>query len=112
MNGLAALRHVDAPVRIVVLNNDGGGIFEFLPQATQIERDEFEAILGTPLGLETERIAALYEIPYARVTNLAELAAASATTALIEVPVARSDSVALHKRLGELAAEALERALA
>ncbi len=51
MNALATLRHAEAPVRIVVLNNDGGGIFEFLPQAGQVDRDEFEALLGTPVGL-------------------------------------------------------------
>ncbi len=111
-NALASLRHADAPIRIVVLNNDGGGIFEFLPQAGQFGRDEFEAILGTPPGLEPERVAALYEVPYGRITDLSELAGASAETALIEVPVDRATNVALHERLGELAAEALERTLA
>ena len=57
-NGLASLRALAGPVRVVVLNNDGGGIFEFLPQADQIERGEFEALLGTPLGVEPARIAA------------------------------------------------------
>ena len=33
LGGLAALRDVSAPVRIVVIDNDGGGIFGFLPQA-------------------------------------------------------------------------------
>ena len=37
-------------MRIVVINNDGGGIFEFLPQAEQLDGDEFEALLGTPTG--------------------------------------------------------------
>ena len=53
-----------APVRIVVINNDGGGIFEFLPQAEQIDRDEFEAMLGTPLGLDPERVAELHGIAH------------------------------------------------
>ena len=63
-------------MRIVVVNNDGGGIFEFLPQAGQIDREEFEALLGTPLGLEPERVAALYGIGYARLESLDRLAGA------------------------------------
>ena len=73
MNGLAALRHASGPVRIVVLNNDGGGIFEFLPQAEQLERDEFEALLGTPLGLDPARVAAVYGLPHVRVERLDQL---------------------------------------
>jgi 2-succinyl-5-enolpyruvyl-6-hydroxy-3-cyclohexene-1-carboxylate synthase len=90
----------------VVLDNDGGGIFEFLPQAGQIAREEFEAILGTPLGLDPERVAALHGIPYERVTDPSQLAASGAT-ALIHVPVDRTANRALHERLGEKAAEAL-----
>lgn len=112
MNALAALSHADVPVRIVVLNNDGGGIFEFLPQAGQVEREEFEALLGTPLGLELERIAELHGLPYRRVERLDQLAAATTETALVEIPVERSENVALHGRLNELAAQALREALA
>ena len=53
-----------------MLNNDGGGIFEFLPQAEQLERDEFEALLGTPLGLDLARVAAVYDLPHVRVERL------------------------------------------
>ena len=63
MNGLAALRDPSTPVRIVVINNDGGGIFEFLPQAEQVDREEFEAILGTPLGIDPAKVAELYGLP-------------------------------------------------
>ena len=77
MNGLAALRQASAPVRIVVLNNDGGGIFEFLPQAEQLDRDEFEALLGTPLGLDPARIAAVHNLPHTRVERLDRLAEAA-----------------------------------
>ena len=38
IGGLAALRDVSTPVRIVVIDNDGGGIFHFLPQAEALER--------------------------------------------------------------------------
>jgi 2-succinyl-5-enolpyruvyl-6-hydroxy-3-cyclohexene-1-carboxylate synthase len=108
MNGLAALRHASTPVRLVVLNNDGGGIFEFLPQVQQIGRDEFEALFGTPSGLDLERVAALYGIPHARVERLDDLrGAASRGTALIEVPIDRAHNVELHRELADAAAAAL-----
>ena len=37
IGGLAALRDVSTPVRIVVIDNDGGGIFHFLPQESALE---------------------------------------------------------------------------
>ena len=43
-----ALRDVESPVRIVVIDNDGGGIFDFLPQEEALKDAEFEALLGTP----------------------------------------------------------------
>jgi 2-succinyl-5-enolpyruvyl-6-hydroxy-3-cyclohexene-1-carboxylate synthase len=108
MNGLAALRETTAPVRIVVLNNDGGGIFEFLPQAEQVERDEFEAILGTPLGLDPAKVAALFDLPHVVVEDLGQLAAAAESgTALVEVPVDRQQNVDLHRRISDRVSEAL-----
>jgi 2-succinyl-5-enolpyruvyl-6-hydroxy-3-cyclohexene-1-carboxylate synthase len=111
MNGLTALRHAAEPVRIVVLNNDGGGIFEFLPQAGQVKREEFEAVLGTPLGLELERLASLYDLPYERLTDLTRLADSGAQTALIELPIDRRANVGVHQRLGDVASEAIAAAL-
>jgi 2-succinyl-5-enolpyruvyl-6-hydroxy-3-cyclohexene-1-carboxylate synthase len=108
MNGLAALREIGSPVRIVVLNNDGGGIFEFLPQATQIERHEFEALLGTPQGIDPGRVAALYDLPHVRVERLEQLAqAARQVKILIEIPVDRRLNVELHRRIAARVADAL-----
>jgi 2-succinyl-5-enolpyruvyl-6-hydroxy-3-cyclohexene-1-carboxylate synthase len=108
MNGSAALLEVSSPVRIVVLNNDGGGIFEFLPQATQIERHEFEALLGTPQGIDPGRVAALYDLPHVRVERLEQLAqAARQVKILIEIPVDRRLNVELHRRIAERVADAL-----
>jgi 2-succinyl-5-enolpyruvyl-6-hydroxy-3-cyclohexene-1-carboxylate synthase len=109
MNGLALLRRTSVPVRVVVLDNDGGGIFEFLPQADQVSREEFEALFGTPLGLDFERVAAVYDLRHRRVESLSELAAAGAEgTSLIEVPVPdRRRNVELHRELAEAAEAAV-----
>jgi 2-succinyl-5-enolpyruvyl-6-hydroxy-3-cyclohexene-1-carboxylate synthase len=107
MNGLSAMRHLTGPVRIVVLNNDGGGIFEFLPQAGQIEREEFEALLGTPLGIGPEKVAAAHGIRYSRVDDLGQLSDAGRHTGLIEIPVDRRRNVELHQRIAARVAEAL-----
>jgi len=90
VGGLAALRDVSTPVRIVVINNDGGGIFDFLPQAEALAPAEFEALLSTPRGLDVERAAGLFDIPYRSLESLAELPASlAAGTGLIEVRVPR-----------------------
>ena len=96
-------------MRIVVINNDGGGIFEFLPQAGQIDRDEFEALLGTPLGLEPERVAALYGTSrYARLDEPRPARrAADGTGADRGAHRSARENVALHARLRELAAAAV-----
>jgi 2-succinyl-5-enolpyruvyl-6-hydroxy-3-cyclohexene-1-carboxylate synthase len=108
MNGLSALRGVDAPVRIVVINNGGGGIFEFLPQAELIERDEFEPLFGTPSGVPVERIAALHGIAHRRIDDLAELADLPRESRVIaEVPVDRRENVAVHRRIADAVAAAV-----
>jgi len=100
LGGLAALRDVDTPVRVVVIDNDGGGIFHFLPQAKALEGDEFEALLGTPREVEAERAAALFRLPYRAVDALGELPdALAAGTGLIEVVVDRQANVEAHRRL-------------
>jgi 2-succinyl-5-enolpyruvyl-6-hydroxy-3-cyclohexene-1-carboxylate synthase len=100
IGGLAALRDVSAPVRIVVINNDGGGIFSFLPQAGALGREEFEALLGTPQGVDVVKAADLFGLPHRPIETMDELPTALASgTGLIEVTVDRDASVALHRRL-------------
>ncbi len=109
-NGLAALRNAGAPVRVVVLNNDGGGIFEHLPQASQLDRREFERILATPLGLDVAALAAAYSVSHRRVESVDELReAAGAGTGVIEARIDRASNVALRNRLTEAAVAAVER---
>jgi 2-succinyl-5-enolpyruvyl-6-hydroxy-3-cyclohexene-1-carboxylate synthase len=100
IGGLAALRDVTTPVRIIVIDNDGGGIFAFLPQAAALEEGEFEALLGTPRGIDTAKAAALFGLPHRTLTSLSELSAALAGgTGLIEIETDRQSNLAIHRRL-------------
>lgn len=108
IGGLAALREVETPVRIVVIDNDGGGIFGFLPQQEALSGDEFEALLGTPRGVSTEKAAALFDLPHRRLESLGDLSdALAAGTGLIEVKTDREANVELHRRLAEAVSQAI-----
>jgi 2-succinyl-5-enolpyruvyl-6-hydroxy-3-cyclohexene-1-carboxylate synthase len=89
---LALATSVSSPVRIIVLNNGGGAIFDRLPQRDSMDADEFEKLMRTPSGLSVEAAARLYGVSFSRADNLASLeeafAAASAGVSVIEVPVA------------------------
>jgi 2-succinyl-5-enolpyruvyl-6-hydroxy-3-cyclohexene-1-carboxylate synthase len=100
IGGLAALRDVSTPVRIVVINNNGGGIFGFLPQAEALAGNEFESLLGTPRGVDTAKAADLFGLQHRALTILADLPAAlAAGTGLIEVKTNRQANVGVHRQL-------------
>jgi 2-succinyl-5-enolpyruvyl-6-hydroxy-3-cyclohexene-1-carboxylate synthase len=100
IGGLAALRDVTTPVRIVVIDNDGGGIFGFLPQQAAMGAAEFEALLGTPRGVDVAKAAALFGLPHRRLASLDELPGAlAAGTGLIEVKTDRQANVEAHRTL-------------
>ena len=63
MNGLAMLRRYQLPVTIVLLNNNGGGIFNFLAQR-HLPAADFTALFQTPQDLDFARVAALYDFTY------------------------------------------------
>lgn len=108
VGGLAALREVSTPVRIVVIDNDGGGIFHFLPQQDALANDEFEALLGTPRGVDVAKAAALFDLPHRRLESLADLPAALvAGTGLIEIKTDRRANADLHRRLTNRVAAAI-----
>ena len=100
VGGLAALRDVSTPVRVVVIDNDGGGIFHFLPQEAALDESEFEALLGTPRGVDIAKAAALFDLPHRRLGSLEELPTAlAAGTGRIEVKTDRQTNVEAHRAL-------------
>jgi 2-succinyl-5-enolpyruvyl-6-hydroxy-3-cyclohexene-1-carboxylate synthase len=100
IGSLAALRDVSTPVRVLVIDNGGGGIFHFLPQRSALDAAEFEALFGTPRSVSVERAAALFDLPYRRLESLADLPEAlAAGTGLIEVRTDRQTNVAAHRRV-------------
>jgi 2-succinyl-5-enolpyruvyl-6-hydroxy-3-cyclohexene-1-carboxylate synthase len=116
IGGLLAARRLGLALTIVVLHNDGGGIFEFLPLAGSA-RDVFEEHVATPHGLEFEHAAALYGCAYARVHDRralrAQLRAAltGGGTTIVEVRTDRAANLALHRELsGAVAARLAGRA--
>jgi len=108
IGSLASLRDVSTPVRIVVVDNDGGGIFGFLPQTETLPAAEFEALLGTPRGIDTAKAADLFGVPHRDVESLGALPdALSAGTAVIRVRVDRAANVGLHSELAKAVADAI-----
>lgn len=103
MNGLLAARRHNLRATIVLLHNDGGGIFSFLPQADDPEH--FEELFGTPHGLDFRPAAEMYGLAYRRAGCWEEFRAAvrqaldSAGVTLIEVRADRRANVELHREL-------------
>ena len=109
LGGFAAVAATEVALRIVVIDNGGGGIFDFLPQAQQVEAAAFERLFTTPSGLDLEPAAASFGLRYREIASAAELSAlAAAGTVLARVAVDRSDNVALHRRIADAASGALD----
>ena len=97
-------------VTIVVTNNDGGGIFHFLPQAGRLPPDRFETLFGTPHGHSLAAIAHAFGMPSRTVDTDADLRSAVAADdgpLLIEIKTDRTENTHVHHRLRAAAAVAL-----
>jgi 2-succinyl-5-enolpyruvyl-6-hydroxy-3-cyclohexene-1-carboxylate synthase len=107
LGGLANVRSTGADLNIVVVNNDGGGIFHFLPVAEAPgARDGFERFFGTPHGLSFEAAAAMFGLRYTRVADRASATRAIAGLSahapqLIECVTDRRTNVEAHRRVRE-----------
>ncbi|MDQ3951856.1 MAG: 2-succinyl-5-enolpyruvyl-6-hydroxy-3-cyclohexene-1-carboxylic-acid synthase [Actinomycetota bacterium] len=101
-NGLLLARNEDAGAVFVVLNNDGGGIFSFLPQAGAVP--DFERAFGTPHGVDFAQVAAVYGCGHRVLEKAGDLgpavdAALAKGVHLIEARTDRNANVDLHREL-------------
>lgn len=100
-NGLMVGKQYDLNLTVLIVNNNGGGIFSFLPQAKTAEH--FEELFGTPLNLNVKDLAVLYKTAYFKATNPSELqnvleeAQTVKGIKLIECVTTRSENVLIHQ---------------
>jgi 2-succinyl-5-enolpyruvyl-6-hydroxy-3-cyclohexene-1-carboxylate synthase len=91
----------------VVVDNDGGGIFSFLPQAAGVAPATFERLWATPHGLDLAQVAAAYGIPVTAVKRLDEVEEALRREGGVRVIHARTDrerNVAIHRAIDQAVA--------
>ncbi len=111
MNGLLAAKLHKLNLTIIVINNDGGGIFSFLPQADYPEH--FEQLFGTPIGLDFSHAASLYGGHYQHVSDWEQFRGAvqrgmhDGGLHIVEVPTERESNVHMHRQLWQSVAQAL-----
>ena len=72
-NALVSLTERRVDLRVVVVDNDGGGIFSFLPQSARLDHDRFEQLFGTPLGTDVSALAVAHGLEVGNATTRDEL---------------------------------------
>jgi 2-succinyl-5-enolpyruvyl-6-hydroxy-3-cyclohexene-1-carboxylate synthase len=131
IGGLLAARRLALKLTIVLIDNGGGGIFDFLPVAANAlareqepesaplaaagEEDIFTRHIATPTGLDFVEAAKLYGLEHERAEDVQsfraalERALASERSAIVEVRGERAANVELHARVRHAVAAALRR---
>jgi 2-succinyl-5-enolpyruvyl-6-hydroxy-3-cyclohexene-1-carboxylate synthase len=99
-SGLLVARRESIPLTIVVIDDNGGGIFSMLPIAAQGEEVAYQELFRTPHEIDLAKLASLFELDYSPVRNPAELEAA------IEEAHGRPGVTIVHARIDAEANEA------
>jgi 2-succinyl-5-enolpyruvyl-6-hydroxy-3-cyclohexene-1-carboxylate synthase len=113
IGGLLAASRTDAKLTIVLLHNDGGGIFDFLPVAATEPHDRYVRHVATPHGLDFSHAASLYGCDYTLAGHLEAFRAAldgtldADRTTIVAVHTDRGANVALHRAVTEAVAASL-----
>lgn len=112
IGGLLWARRRGVDCTIVVVDNDGGGIFSFLPQAAGVAPEVFERFWGTPHGVDVAALAAAYDIPVTPLRGAADvapaLAAARGGVQIIHAKTDRQANVAVHREIEQAVRAAVD----
>lgn len=111
MNGLISSRFDETDLTILIMNNDGGGIFSYLPQAG--EGRYFENLFGTPTGLKFRSLAEMYGCQYDAVESADGLREAlhqpkQTHVRIIEAFSDRQVNLGEHRKLWQAVGERLD----
>ncbi len=117
IGGLLAAKRLDLKLTIVLIDNGGGGIFDFLPvsrTAMAQEYDIYTRHIATPTGLDFAQAAALYGLAHERVETIPAFRVAlerafspQVGSAIVQVRTDRTSNVELHSLLWTAVADAL-----
>jgi 2-succinyl-5-enolpyruvyl-6-hydroxy-3-cyclohexene-1-carboxylate synthase len=107
VGGLLAARRAGVDLTVVCVNNEGGGIFDFLPVAGAAERDAYERHIATPHGVDLAAMAHLAGLEHRLAATADELQDAVRAPGLVEVRTDRGANVDLHAELLRRVAESL-----
>ena len=97
----------------MLINNDGGGIFSFLPQVAYPEH--FEQLFGTPTGLDFRLAVEMYDGQFQKVASWEQFRKAvsrglqTGGLHVIEVPTERTSNVKMHRQLWEAIEKSLNK---
>jgi 2-succinyl-5-enolpyruvyl-6-hydroxy-3-cyclohexene-1-carboxylate synthase len=114
LNGLLAARLHQLDMTIILINNDGGGIFSFLSQVDYPEH--FEQLFGTPTGLEFQPVVQMYGGTYYQIDDWSAFRRAfhqsvqSGGLHVIELRTERASNVSMHRQLWQTVERALGKA--
>ncbi len=117
LNGLWPVGRHGLDLTVLLVNNDGGGIFHFLPQRQQAP-DQFEPWFGTPHGLDLAHAVALHGGRHGVLDGATDITAAIAAALarpgldVLELRTERDRNVALHRQVWARVAEAVRGAVA
>lgn len=106
MNGLVISKLEDIDITIIVFNNNGGGIFSFLPQYA--DKEHFERLFGTPLDLDFKHTASLYDFNHFAVSEMDEVDSELLNKPgrnIIEIKTDRDKNLHEHQKLKNEIAE-------